>query len=227
MRNFRLDGAAMLLTAAMSVPAIAGADLSPLRDGALLTGTGVYPNKAPGDPLGFTRDQEATFKLSIDAQGNRTYSRNSPYWVYDRNFTRLVFRGVTLDPDARWPMLPPGGTVTPGMEWEVPVHRAATLCGPVEARYKARAEKGPELAIDLDGARASVPTIRIVHEAVLQCEARDPWISTTQVLFSPALHEILDLTTVNYDGPARDKLLMRDPGRGWRVHTVVTTASPK
>ena len=227
MRSFRFDAAAILLTATLLLPAIARAGLAPLGDGASLAGTGVYPRKVAGEPLGFTRDQEATFKLSIDAQGNRTYSRSSPYWVYDRNFTRLVFRGVSLDPDARWPMLPPDGNVAPGMQWDVPLQRAATLCGPVDARYKARAETGPDLPISVDGAHVNVPTIRVVHEATLRCGTKDPWVTTTQILYSPELHEILDLTTVNYDGPSRDTLLLGDPGRGWRVHTIVTRAGPK
>jgi len=201
--------------------AAAHGQLAPVADGDILTGIGVFPARDAGGPITYTRQQEVSFTVHIDAEGVRRYVRaGSPYWIYDRDFTRIVIAGVDLGQEGLWPLLPPGGKVAPGIAWDVPALQTRTLCGFVPARYKATAEKGPDLPITIDGTDLQVPTIRIVHESALRCTGGEPWLGTFEMLYSPDLHEMLQGTTINFEGTRSDPLLMRDPGRGFHVQSI-------
>jgi len=205
-------------------PCATGSELKPVANGDSITGIGVYTGQGQDGSLTYSRIGEVTYKVVIDIDGNRRYvdRGGSPYWIFDRHFTRLLFRGVDLAADQRFALLPPGGNVAPGMRWEVPVHQTRTLCGFAEARYKAVAEKGPDLPLLVDGKEVKVPTVRILYETPLRCEGRPPWLRMEETIFSPELYEIVQSSTVNYDGLDRGPLQLGDPGRGWRLQSTTT-----
>ena len=198
------------------------ADLRPLANGDSIVGMGVYTGQAADGSLTFSKIGEVAYTLAIDAAGLRRYvDRNgSPFWIYDRNFRRMLFQGRELPPEEQFELLPPEGKIEPGMRWEVPLHQTRAVCGMAEARFTAVATRGPEVTLVVNATPMSVPTVRIDYEAVLRCGQRDSFLRTMDVLFSPALHEIVHMNTVNYDGVERGPLKLGDQGRGWRLQSI-------
>jgi len=218
MRRLALAAGAFIASAVAD-----GADLAPLASGDSITGFGVYTGQRDG-ALTYSKIGEVTYRLSIDANGNRHYlDRNgSAYWIYDREFVRVLFQGRELPPEQFVAFLPPGGKVAPGLKWDVPVHQTRAVCGFAEARFKASSEKGSDLTIDVNGKATNVPTVRITYEAPLRCGERPAFLRTMELVFSPELYEILQSNTVNYDGLERGPLQLGDQGRGWRVLAITT-----
>jgi hypothetical protein len=219
MRGIALAACALLFPALAS-----GADLRPLANSDSITGEGFYVGQADGR-LTFSRNSEVTYKLVIDAAGDRHYvdRHGSTYWIYDRRFKRRWFQGRELSPEQHIEFLPPDGKVEAGMAWDVPVHQTRAVCGFAEARFRAVASKGPDIEVIMDGKETPVPTIRIVYEAPLRCGESPPFLRTMEHLFSPELYEIIHSTTVNYDGLERGPLKLGDQGRAWRVTSIATS----
>src|SRR5436190_19350995 len=117
----RLTHAVCLLIASTFA---SGVELRPLANGDSIAGVAFYVSQQDG-ALTYSKNSEATYKLSIDANGNRHYMdhHGSTYWIYDRHFTRVLFQGRDLPPEQFLAFLPLDGKVEPEMRWDVPVHQ--------------------------------------------------------------------------------------------------------
>ena len=196
--------------------------LRPLANGDSVIGVGLVHSQAPGAPVTFTpMPVEYTLTVTTDSAGTRTYIRrgeSTPYWVYDRDFTRLVFRGLEVAADERFRLLPPGGKLAAGMAWEVDAHKVnLQSCGDSMLRYRAVSEKGPDVILRIDGREEKVATIRVKYESGVKCEGREPFLRTHELIYSPALHEIVQSVSTNYDGPSVGAMQLGTQGFGWRL----------
>jgi hypothetical protein len=201
-------------------------DLRPMSHGDHVTGVGLIHGQTAHGPVTFTQTgEEFTFRAEIDATGRRAYFRGtdvSPYWIYDREFTRLTFRGMDMAPDERFTMLPSGGEVAAGQAWDVaPHYLTIPSCGRPEIRYKAVAEQGPLVPLRLDARDENVATVRIHYAATVKCpNGREPFLRTHELIYSPQLREIVQSVSTNYDGPAIGRMQLGTQTRGWRLRGV-------
>ena len=200
--------------------------IRPLTTGDTVIGVGLVHSQVAGGPVTFTQvGQGFTFRLAIDARGTRTYTRGTdvaPYWVYDRDFSRLVITGMDMPADSRFRLLPPGGELAEGMTWDVQPHKMTLLsCGETELRFKASAEKGPEVTLLIDGREDKVATLRVRYESPVRCEGRSPFLRTHELIFAPALHEIVQSVSINYEGLVVGPMQLGTQIRGWRLTGVL------
>ena len=200
--------------------------IRPLITGDTVIGVGLVHSQTPGGPVTFTQvGQGFTFRLAIDADGTRTYIRGTdvaPYWVYDRDFSRLVISGRDIPVDFRFRLLPPGGELSEGMTWNVEPHKMnLPSCGDTELQFKASAAKGPELTLLIDGREEKVATLRVWYESPVKCEGRAPFLRTHELIFAPALHEIVQSVSINYEGLVAGPMQLGTQIRGWRLTGVL------
>jgi hypothetical protein len=212
-----------LLAASLSVLA---QGTGPMAHGDRVIGVGLTHSQASGGAVTFTPTaEEFTFRLEMDASGRRTYFRGTdvtPYWVYDKELTRLVFRGMDMAGDERFTMLPPGGEPAAGHSWDVaPHHLNIPSCGRAHIRYKAVASNGPEAVLRIDGQEEKVPTVRVDYTARVECpNGKEPFLRTHELVYAPRLKEIVQSVSVNYDGLAPGPMQLGSQTRGWRLRGV-------
>jgi hypothetical protein len=122
--------------------------------------------------------------------------------------------------DHQFVRLPPDGKLEPGMTWAVPSGKINIDCAKeVPLNYKAISENGPVANLVIDGRDTEVATIHIYYEAWIEnCEAGS-WKKTIDVLYAPALNEIISSKSLNY---VKSSINFIDGGGGWAITAIKT-----
>lgn len=160
-------------------------------------------------------------RLSIRDNGDRHYTNpnGGNFSTTDRNFTRTVNRGKTIQADGRLvffeKMSPPTPASPTSYQYE------AGQNGTNVVQLNAKTETGPVLDIEVDGKMIKVPTVFVTYEGFIS-SSMYPWKGKAKfgVAYSPDLGEIVYSDCVLLD----NKGFLMD-GYKWTVKFVHTVAA--
>ena len=195
---------AAALATLLLIASTAFGQIHPVQTGDTLTYEVIKPEQSNNQPVVFTkRDRDLVLKLTIEGNGDRRYDFPSGknYSITDQTFTRNTKRGEPINEPYQFPLFAPAKRPESGKKWDVAFRSESASYGDNLVTYQAVAEAGPEFTLFINNREARVDTVRINYNGFIRSTISSSWsgTATVQVLYAPALNEIVFYDHIAYD----------------------------
>lgn len=191
------------LATLIMIASTAFGQVRPVQTGDTLTYEAIKPEQQNNQPIVFIKKPDLILKLTIEKNGDRRYDYRGGknYSITDQDFTRHTKRGEPINGPYRFPLFTPTQKPEAGQKWDIAFRSESAGYGDNLVTYQAIARSGPEFVIFINNIETRVGTIRIDYDGYIRSTTASSWsgTATTQVLYAPALNEIVFYDHIAYD----------------------------